>query len=138
MATMDFNSLYRDRRPPETIEAQRAYRERELGPVEDFEQNPEVEFVPEQMDEATLIDSVRFPSAHPGKGTMVVPRVRDRDLCRHCFQPMIAHGAGFEHHAPERMPGGKRTHGSHADVEDGRARSTQPSGLRSTPRFGID
>lgn len=122
---MDPMDLFNDRRTAP---------EPESGMVE---QDPEREVVPEQMSEEAIIGSLRFPSANPGEGTMIVPRVRDRDLCRHCLQPMLAHGAGFEHHVPERMTSGQRTPGVHSDVEDGRSRSTQPSGLRPTHRRDI-
>ncbi len=48
---------------------------------------------------------------------MITARKRDKDLCRHCFQPLISHvNGGYEHHVPEGFPGGPRTPGVHSDV----------------------
>jgi hypothetical protein len=131
---MDMDTLYRDRRPPEVIDARRAYREQERGSVE---QDPEQIVQPEPMGEDVLLDSLRFPSAHPGPGAMVMGRVRDRDLCRHCGMPLFSHGdRAFEHHIPEPLANGRRTPGVGHDVEDGRARTS--SGPRPTPRRDLD
>ena len=122
------NDIWHDRRP--------ADRQPQPEP-EPFEQAPEVEVRPERMGE-DIISSLRFPSAHPGEGSLIVPRVRDRDLCRVCAQPLVGHrpAGGVDWHMPEPMPSGQRTAGTHPDIEDGRARSTQPSGLEPTFRFG--
>ena len=114
---MDMSSIFHDRRPAP---------EPESGLVEvpeGVQQDPEREVIPEQMSEDMLIDSIRVPSAHPGPGTMVMGRARDKDLCVHCDMPLISHGTGvFEHHAPKRrsVP---RTPGVSADVDSGRSRN---------------
>lgn len=126
MSRMDFDTLFRDRRPAENRPA-----------PEQTELAPEVEEQPEQMSEQDILDSIRIPSAHPGPGVMMMGRVRDRDLCRHCSMPLFSHGAGvYESHVPEPMPNGQRTPGTHADVEDGRSRNT--AGPRPTPRRAFD
>ena len=123
---MDPMELFNDRRPAP---------EPDSRPVE----VPEVEHgteVDPRMTEEALINSIRVPSANPGPGAMVMGRMRDRDLCRHCDMPLISHGSGtFEHHAPEAMTGGQRAPGVHSDVDNGRARSTQPSGIMPTARY---
>ena len=121
---MDPMSVWNDRRPAPQPDS---------GPVE----VPDVEVVPQQMSEAEIIGSLRFPSAGEDGGIIQMRR-RDKDLCRVCLTPILEHGAGYEHHVPERMTGGQRTPGIHSDVEDGRTRSTQPSGLRPTHRRDID
>lgn len=128
---MSFEDLYHDRRPPRPEPDNRPEPEQvEQGQVHTTADEP-------KMTEDMLLDSIRFPSAIPGPGVMVMGRVRDRDLCRHCMQPLFNHGAGvYEHHLPEPMPNGQRTPGTHSDIEDGRSRNT--AGSRPTPRRDFD
>lgn len=111
--------------------------EPESGPVEQDPENAHCTESAPRMSTEAIIDSLRFPSANPGEG-MIQMRRRDQDLCRHCQMPILSHGTGFEHHVAEPMAHGKRTPGISADVEDGRARSTQLSGVRPTHRRDID
>lgn len=129
MSHMNLGDIFHDRR---TADRQP---QPESGPVQD----PEVvncTSADPRMSEAEIIDSLRFPSASPGQGTIIVPRKRDRDLCRHCDMPMVTHQAAS--HLPEPMAHGKRTPGVHSDVEDGRTASTQREGIRPTPRRDLD
>ena len=133
---MDANDVFHDRR----ADLAPSRPEPEFGAVE---QDPEVvrgtESDPRMSTEA-IIDSLRIPSAGQDGGLngMIQMRRRDQDLCRHCMQPILSHGTGYEGHVPEPMPHGKRSPGVHADVEDGRSRSTQRNGIRLTPRRDLD
>ena len=128
MSHMDVSDIFHDRRDLPQPEP------------ESVEQDPEMvngtESAPRMSPEA-IIDALRFPSAGDDGG-MIQMRRRDQDLCRVCLEPMLSHGAGCEHHVPERLPHGMRTPGVSADVEDGRTASTQRSGIRLTPRRDLD
>lgn len=76
--------------------------------------------MPEQMTPQDVFDPRMSPSAHP-VGGLLLPRVGTEFLCRHCMTPAILHRDA--QHIAEPYPGGQRTPGVSADVEDGRARN---------------
>lgn len=91
---------------------------------------------PRTMTLEEVLDNLRFPSAHPGVESIAIPKTRDRALCSTCMTPLLGHSPDGDH-VPEPFPQGQRTPGVNHDVDSGRARSTQPSGWRSTTRFGL-
>jgi hypothetical protein len=113
------NDLYRERREPEVIEDQRG----EVGASEIEVQPDRTTQDDPRMTEDILLDSLRVPSAHPGYGSIILPRVRDDDLCATCYEPILSHGAihGRDWHAPKPMF--DRTPGVHSDVDSRRARN---------------
>ncbi len=127
MSRMDFDSLFHDRRPP--------LPEPETRP--EVEEAPEVEHgteVDPRMTEDALLDSIRVPSAHPGPGAIVLPRVRDRDLCAVCFEALASHGSVHRRdwHAPEPME--RVTPGVHPQADRGAAQQAYANELRRSRR----
>lgn len=108
------NSLYHDRRSEPEPERPAP----EFGPAEG---TVHVTADDPRMTEDALLDSIRIPSAYPGPGAIMVPRVRDRDLCMHCMEPLINHGCihGRESHAPEPLH--RVTPGVHPQADRGAA-----------------
>lgn len=122
---MDFESLFNDRR----------------NVTDPARQEPE--FAQDQvhttadepcMTPDILVDSLRFPSAHPGPGVMVMPRQQDRNLCMHCFRPLIAHGCahGVTDHMPERLE--RTTPGVHPQADRGAMQQRFDTEARQLPR----
>ena len=117
---MDSSGLFRDRRT-DGREFPRKLTSTQPQPYSQPEHEVEhgIEADP-RMSAEEIVASLRFPSAHPGEETLIMPRQRTQDLCRHCSMPILLseHSGHIAERLPERIPG------THPDVTDHRARNS--------------